>query len=95
MKVTMTVAITQSGGNDVRNVCKEVNLPFVPRVGMEILCPAWKYQRKVENVTLNFGPDYEVESLLLDMGIDETNTKSSQDRLIDTYISNGWTPKEQ
>lgn len=90
MKVKMTVAITKPGGG-IEFVCKEVNLSFVPNIGMEIWCTAWKTQRKVENVTLNFDPDYEVESLDLNMGRDGTKNKEEQEQLIKMYKAHGWT----
>ena len=89
MKVEMTVAITKHGGG-IEFVCKEVNLSFVPNIGMDISCTAWKTQRKVENVTLNFDPDYEVESLSLDMGRDETKNEEEQNQLIEMYKAHGW-----
>ena len=77
MKVEMTVALTQPGRH-VGEVRKDVDLPFAPNIGMEIACVAWKSQRKVENVTLIFDPDYEVESLYLDMGRDETKNEEEE-----------------
>jgi len=90
MKVTMTVALTQPE-RYVGEVHKEVDLPFAPNIGMEIWCAAWKDERKVENVTLIFDPDYEVESLYLNMGRNETKNEEELRQLIKIYIADGWT----
>ena len=90
MKVTMTVAITKPGGGR-ESVCKEVNLSFVPNIGMEIWCAAWGSTKKVKNVTLNFDPDYEVESLDLNMEGIETKNKEEQEQHIKMYKAHGWT----
>ena len=89
MKVEMTVAITKPGGG-VELVCKEVDLPFAPNIGMDISCTAWKSPKKVENVILNFDPDYEVESLCLNMGRIETKNEEELRPLIKIYKADGW-----
>ena len=93
MKVTMTVAITKPGLY-VGSVRKEVDLPFAPNIGMKICCAAWKSERKVENVTLSFDPDYKVESLCLGMGTIETKNEEELSSLINTYKAHGWTFSE-
>ena len=89
MRIEMTVAITKPGGG-LEFVCKEVNLPFTPNIGMDIWCTAWTSSRKIKNVTLNFDQDYEVESLILDMGIVETKNKEEQSTHIKIHQSHGW-----
>ena len=90
MKVKMTVAITKPGGG-VELVCKEVDLPFAPNIGMEIECTAWTSQRKVENVTLSFDQDYEGAYLSLHMGENKTNNEEEQKQLVEMYKGHGWT----
>ena len=91
MKVTMMIAITKPGGG-IENVHREVDLPFVPNIGMGIWCAIWDSKRKVGNVTLNLDPDdYEVESLCLDMGMIETKNENEQQQHVELHKKDGWT----
>ena len=90
MKVTMTVTITKPGLHVV-DVQKEVDLPFAPNIGMKIGCAVWDSERKVENATLYFDPDYKVESLCLNMGRIETKNEEELNLHIKAYKADDWT----
>ncbi len=89
MKATMNVAITKPGGG-IKLARKTVDLPFVPYIGMEIECIAWKEARKVLNVTLSFDPDYKDPSLYIYMGKEEAKDEKGQDYLSEMYKGHDW-----
>lgn len=90
MKVTFLVMISVKGKGSPILVEKNVNLTFLPFVGLQIESTAWEGTKKVKSVTLELPPDSEEPRLCVWLDSDECENGDEKEKLADIYQSHGW-----
>ncbi len=69
---------------------KEVDLPFVPRVGMVIEHPTWESGRKVVSVSGSIDPEDKFDAMYVYFGRIEAKSKEDYDSICEMYRTWKW-----